>query len=359
MRWEENVRKVIPYVPGEQPKRQDIIKLNTNEFPYPPAPAIKKAIAEFDYENLRLYPDPCINNLVNSVADTYGLNPKNVFVGVGSDDVLAMAFLTFFNSNKKILFPDITYSFYDVWADLYRIPYEVQPLNEDFSINKEDYFKENGGVIFPNPNAPTGVEESLAMIEEIIQKNPDVVVIIDEAYVDFGAKSALPLIEKYENLLVVQTFSKSRALAGIRIGCAFGSEKIIKYLNDAKFSFNSYTISRLTETVGCACLGDKEYFEKTVQKVIDTRERVKVRMKELGFEFADSKANFIFASHKRVSAKELFEALREEGIIVRYFNKPRIDNYLRISIGTDEQMDAMLSFLTKYLNSKSQAGRTL
>ena len=228
----------------------------------------------------------------------------------------------------------------------------MQPLAEDFSINKEDYFKENGGVIFPNPNAPTGVEESLIMIEEIIQKNPDVVVIIDEAYVDFGAKSALPLIEKYENLLVVQTFSKSRALAGIRIGCAFGSEKIIKYLNDAKFSFNSYTISRLTEAVGCACLGDKEYFEETVQKVINTRERVKVRMKELGFVFADSKANFIFASHKSVSAKELFEALREEGIIVRYFNKPRIDNYLRISIGTDEQMDAMLRFLTEYLKNK-------
>lgn len=352
MKWEENVRRVVPYVPGEQPKRKDIIKLNTNEFPYPPAPAIDKALKEFDYDNLRLYPDPVIANLTESIADTYGLKTENVFVGVGSDDVLAMAFLTFFNSHKKILFPDITYSFYDVWADLYRIPYEVQPLQEDFSIRKEDYFIENGGVIFPNPNAPTGVEESLDMIEEIIKKNPDVVVIIDEAYVDFGAKSALPLIEKYENLLVVQTFSKSRALAGIRIGCAFGSEKIIKYLNDAKFSFNSYTISRLTEAVGCACLSDKEYFTKTVQKVIDTRERTKVRLRELGFEFADSRANFIFAAHKSVPAKELFEALREEGIIVRYFNKPRIDNYLRISIGTDEQMDTMLAFLTEYLRDK-------
>ena len=352
MKWEENVRKVVPYVPGEQPKRKDIIKLNTNEFPYSPAPAIKKALKDFDYDNLRLYPDPVIANLTENVADTYGLKTENVFVGVGSDDVLAMAFLTFFNSDKKILFPDITYSFYDVWADLYRIPYEVQPLQEDFSIRKEDYFKENGGVIFPNPNAPTGVEESLDMIEEIIQHNPDVVVIIDEAYVDFGAKSALPLIEKYENLLVVQTFSKSRALAGIRIGCAFGSEKIIKYLNDAKFSFNSYTISRLTEAVGCACLSDKEYFKKTVQMVIDTRERTKGRLRELGFEFADSKANFIFATHKSVSAKELFEALREEGIIVRYFNKPRIDNYLRISIGTDEQMDTMLAFLTEYLKDR-------
>lgn len=352
MKWEENVRKVVPYVPGEQPKRKDIIKLNTNEFPYPPAPAIDKALKEFDYDNLRLYPDPVIANLTESIADTYGLKKENVFVGVGSDDVLSMAFLTFFNSDKKILFPDITYSFYDVWADLYRIPYEVQPLGEDFRIRKEDYFKENGGVIFPNPNAPTGVEESFDMIEEIIQKNPDVVVIIDEAYVDFGAKSTLPLIEKYENLLVVQTFSKSRALAGIRIGCAFGSEKIIQYLNDAKFSFNSYTISRLTEAVGCACLSDKEYFAETVQKVIDTRECTKVRLRELGFEFADSKANFIFAAHKSVPAKELFEALREEGIIVRYFNKPRIDNYLRISIGTDEQMDTLLEFLTEYLKDR-------
>lgn len=352
MKWEENVRKVVPYVPGEQPKIQNLIKLNTNEFPYPPAPLVQKAIAEFDYDKMRLYPDPCIMDLVNSVADTYGLKTENVFVGVGSDDVLAMAFLTFFNSDKKILFPDITYSFYDVWADLYRIPYEVQPLLDDFSIRKEDYFKDNGGVIFPNPNAPTGVEESLLMIEEIIQKNPDVVVIIDEAYVDFGAHSALPLIDKYENLLVVQTFSKSRALAGARIGCAFGSEKIIKYLNDAKFSFNSYTISRLTEAIGCASLADKEYFEKTVQKVIDTRELTKMRMKELGFSFADSKANFIFATHKTVPAKELFDALRDEGIIVRYFKKPRIDNYLRISIGTDEEMDAMLAFLANYLKNK-------
>ncbi len=352
MKWEENVRKVVPYVPGEQPKLTNLVKLNTNEFPYPPAPAVQSAIAEFDYDKMRLYPDPCITDLTAAVAKFYGLKPENAFVGVGSDDVLAMAFLTFFNSDKKILFPDITYSFYDVWADLYRIPYEVQPLAEDFSIRKEDYLKENGGVILANPNAPTGVEADLEMIEEVIQKNPDVVVIVDEAYVDFGARSALPLIEKYENLLVVQTFSKSRALAGARIGCAFGCEKIIKYLNDVKFSFNSYTITRLTEAIGCAALSDKDYFEKTVQKVIDTRERTKVRLRDLGFEFADSKTNFVFASHKRVSAKELFEALRKEGIIVRYFNKPRIDNYLRISIGTDEEMDALLAFLTEYLKDR-------
>lgn len=349
MKWEDNVRKVVPYVPGEQPKRRDIIKLNTNECPYPPAPAIGEKLAAYETEQLRLYPDPCVTALTESLADFYGVGKENVFVGVGSDDVLAMAFLTFFNSGKKILFPDITYSFYDVWADLYRIPYEVQPLDENFCIRKEDYRKENGGIIFPNPNAPTGIEMDPDAIEQIVASNPDVVVIVDEAYVDFGCQSALPLIDKYENLLVVQTFSKSRALAGIRIGYAFGSAKLIRYLNDVKFSFNSYTMNRLTELVGCTCLEDKAYFTECVQKVIATRERSKQRLAKLGFSFGDSKANFIFASHHSVPAKELFEALKEAGIYVRYFNKPRIENYLRISIGTDEQMDAMFAFLEQYL----------
>lgn len=349
MKWEDNVRKVVPYVPGEQPKRRDIIKLNTNECPYPPAPAIGEKLAAYETEQLRLYPDPCVTALTESLADFYGVGKENVFVGVGSDDVLAMAFLTFFNSGKKILFPDITYSFYDVWADLYRIPYEVQPLDENFCIRKEDYRKENGGIIFPNPNAPTGIEMDPDAIEQIVASNPDVVVIVDEAYVDFGCQSALPLIDKYENLLVVQTFSKSRALAGIRIGYAFGSAKLIRYLNDVKFSFNSYTMNRLTELVGCTCLEDKAYFTECVQKVIATRERSKQRLAKLGFSFGDSKANFIFASHHSVPAKELFEALKEAGIYVRYFEKPRIENYLRISIGTDEQMDAMFAFLEQYL----------
>lgn len=351
MSWEANVRTVIPYVPGEQPKRKDIIKLNTNECPYAPAPGIKKALEKYETDALRLYPDPNTMDLVGALADTYKMNPENVFVGVGSDDVLAMAFLTFFNSDKKILFPDITYSFYDVWADLYRIPYEVQPLDEEFRIRKADYFKENGGIIFPNPNAPTGIDMPLADIEEIIAKNPDVVVIVDEAYVDFGCESALPLIEKYDNVLVVQTFSKSRALAGIRIGYAFGSKKLIKYLNDVKFSFNSYTMNRLTTLVGCACLEDVQYFEECVQKVMATRERTKERLAQLGFSFGDSKANFIFASHKSVPAKDIFEALKEEGIFVRYWNKDRINNHLRISVGTDEEMDALLTFLEKYVTA--------
>lgn len=349
MSLEDNIRKVVPYIPGEQPKRKDVIKLNTNECPYPPTPAIEQAMKHYTYDDLRLYPDTEATKLVAALADTYGIKQENIFAGVGSDDVLAMAFMTFFNSGKKILFPDITYSFYDVWAELFQIPYECQPLDENFHIRKEDYLKENGGIIFPNPNAPTGVEESMDMIEEIIRKNPDVVVIIDEAYVDFGAKSVLPLIEKYENLLVVQTFSKSRALAGIRIGYAMGNEKLIQYLNDVKFSFNSYTMNRMTVEVGAACLSDHAYFTDTVNKVIATREWVKRELTELGFSFADSKANFIFATHKSAKAADIFEAAKQEGIYVRYFKKPRIDNYLRITIGTDEQMKMLIAFLKRYI----------
>lgn len=349
MSWEEKVRKVTPYVPGEQPKNKKVIKLNTNECPYPPSPLVEEALVHFPYEDLRLYPDTMATDLVEELAATYQVKKENIFVGVGSDDVLAIAFLTFFNSPKPILFPDITYSFYDVWADLYRIPYITKPLDENFKIKKEDYLCENGGVILANPNAPTGVEEKIEILEEIIKKNQDVVVIVDEAYVDFDAKSVLPLIDKYENLLVVQTFSKSRALAGIRIGYALGSEKLIQYMNDVKFSFNSYTMNRVTVAVGAACLKDKKYFEDTVNKVIRTRERVKVELRELGFSFADSKTNFIFATHESVPAVKIFEEAKKEGIFIRYFNKPRINNYLRISIGTDEEMDTLLAFLKRLL----------
>lgn len=351
MKWEENVRRVVPYVPGEQPKQKNVIKLNTNECPYMPAPGIKEILSGTDVSSLRRYPDPECTELRQALADEYGLSKENVFVGVGSDDVLAIAFLTFFNSGRKILFPDITYSFYDVWADLYRIPYETKALDESFHIVKDDYFCDNGGIIFPNPNAPTGIEESSADIEEIIARNQDVVVIVDEAYVDFGAKSVLPLIDKYENLLVVQTFSKSRALAGMRIGFAMGNKKLIQYMNDVKFSFNSYTINRVTQEVGVACLKQRKYFEDTVQKVIKTREWTKEQLRELGFTFGDSKANFIFATHKEKKAKDIFEALKKASIFVRYFDKPRINNYLRISIGTDEEMQALVAFLKKYLSN--------
>lgn len=274
--WEKNVRKVVPYVPGEQPHEADMIKLNTNENPYPPSPKAAEAIRRVAEEDtLRLYPDPTAAELVQAIADVYHVSPKQVFVGVGSDDVLAMAFMTYFNSDKPILFPDITYSFYDVWAEEFRIPYEQIPLDENFCIVPEQYFAENhpnGGIVFPNPNAPTGVELSLSAIESILQHNPDVVVIVDEAYVDFGAATAQPLLEKYENLLVVQTTSKSRSLAGMRIGYAIGNEKMISYLNDVKYSFNSYTMNQTTIAAGAAAIRDVEYFRKTVKKVVETRE---------------------------------------------------------------------------------------
>lgn len=347
--WEKNVRKVVPYVPGEQPKRKNIIKLNTNENPYPPSPRVAQALAEVELNKLRKYPDPAVELLVNAIAKEHSVKPQQVFAGVGSDDVLAMCFLTFFNSEKPVLFPDITYSFYDVWADLFRIPYECQPLNSEFEIVKEDYFKENGGIIFPNPNAPTGALLPLSDIEEIIVHNPEVIVIVDEAYIDFGGVSALSLIEKYENLLVVQTFSKSRSMAGMRIGYAIGNEMLIKYLNDVKYSFNSYTMNEMAIALGVAAVEDHAYFDETRSRIIATRENAKKELSALGFSFADSQANFIFATHESVPAKELFEALKEEGIYVRYFNKPRINNHLRITIGTDKEMEALFAFLRKYL----------
>ena len=352
MSWEDNVRKVVPYTPGEQPKIKNIIKLNTNENPYPPAPGVKKVLEEMEVSDFRKYPDPTCDELVTAIANFYKVDKENVFVGVGSDDVLAMAFLTFFNSKdpeKKVLFPDITYSFYDVWADLFRIPFRQVPLNDDFTITPSDYFAENGGVVIANPNAPTGVLLPLDQIEEIVKRNPDVVVIVDEAYIDFGGESALPLIDKYENLLVVQTFSKSRSMAGMRIGYAFGCKKIIKYLLDAKFSFNSYTMNMPALSLGAAAVKDKEYFEECRKKVIATRERVKPLLTELGFTFGDSKTNFIFAKHKEKHGKEIFDYLRQNGIVVRRFDLPRISEYLRISIGTDEEMDRLISVLKEIL----------
>ena len=353
MSWEENVRKVVPYTPGEQPNKAHMIKLNTNECPYPPAPGVTEALAGLKPEDFRLYPDPNADSLVSVLAEYYGLEKENVFVGVGSDDVLALAFQTFFNSDRPIVFPQITYSFYDVWADLYKISYEKKPLAADFHIRKEDYMGANGGVIFPNPNAPTGVEESQELIEEILQANPDVVVIVDEAYVDFGGTSALLLLKKYENLLVVQTFSKSRAMAGMRIGFCIGNEKLIHYLNDVKFSFNSYTMNLPSQVMGVEAVKDDAYFKATTAKIAATRERIKKELNELGFTFPDSKANFIFASHKEVPAEELFRALREADIYVRHWNKPRIANSLRITVGTDEEMDRLIAFLKNYLEKRA------
>lgn len=352
--WEKNIRKVVPYVPGEQPNQIGMIKLNTNENPYPPAPGVLKAIESLDDRKMRLYPDPAADALVSELAQFYNLDKDQVFVGVGSDDVLAMCFLTFFNADRPIFFPDITYSFYDVWADVFRIPYECQPLDEDFHIVKEDYYRANGGVIFPNPNAPTGIAQDLSDIEDILKHNQDVIVIVDEAYIDFGGRSALELIGRYDNLLVVQTFSKSRSLAGMRIGYAFGNKQLIKYLNDVKYSFNSYTMDQTALDLGVASIEDQAYFEETLHKIIQTRERVKLRLTELGFTFRDSRSNFIFASHKSCPAEELFEKLKEKDIYVRYFNKPRIHNYLRITIGTDAEMDEFLSEVENYLKESGR-----
>lgn len=351
--WEDKIRKVVPYTPGEQPKVQNIVKLNTNENPYPPAKGVKTALEHLEVDKLRLYPDPAITELTQELANYYGLDFEQVFVGVGSDDVLAMAFMTFFNSEKAILFPDISYSFYDVWADLFKIPYVRPALKDDFHMDVKDYVRENGGIIFPNPNAPTGLAESLEFIEDILKKNQDVVVIVDEAYVDFGTESAVSLIDKYENLLVVQTFSKSRSMAGMRIGYAMGNADLIKALSDVKYAFNSYTLSTPAIKLGIEAVKDNAYFKETIERIIKTREDSKIKLKELGFEFGDSKANFIFVSHPKYSAIDLFEYLKTKKIYVRHFKDDRIKNYLRITIGTDEQMEKLYTALKEYQISRT------
>lgn len=351
MNWENNVRKVVPYTPGEQPKCGRMIKLNTNECPYPPAPGVKKLLESENYEDLRLYPSADAGELVEVLAEYYKVKPTEVFVGVGSDDVISMAFLTFFNSDKPILFPDITYSFYPVWADVYKIGYKTKALDENFRIKKEDYLEPNGGIIIPNPNAPTGVLESLDDIEEIIKSNPDSVVMIDEAYIDFAEEgtSALSLVDKYDNLLVIRTFSKSRAMAGLRVGFAIGNEKLIKYLNDVKYSVNSYTMNRPSLVLGVEAVKDDEYFKATLKKIINTRERMKKELTALGFSFPDSKSNFVFATHKTAAAEDIFRYLRSKQIYVRFFKQPRIDNYLRITVGTDEETDELIKELKSFL----------
>lgn len=346
--FEKNIRKVEPYIPGEQPQKK-VIKLNTNENPYPPAPKVAQVLESMDTERLRLYPDPAAGTLVKALADYYQVGEDQVFTGVGSDDVLAMCFLTFFNSEKPIYFPDITYSFYKVWAELYKIPYECKELNENFRMVPSDYYGENGGVIFPNPNAPTGLYEELDVVEDIISHNRDVIVIIDEAYVDFAGRSAMELIDKYDNLIVVQTFSKARSMAGMRIGYAISNPTLIKYLNDVKYSFNSYTLNQTSLLCGVESVRDKEYFEECVHKIIDTREWAKKELKNLGFSYLDSKANFIFAAHPEYDGEELFKALKEHDIYVRFWGSKRIEQYLRITIGTREEMEVLFSFLRDYM----------
>ena len=311
------LRRIDPYVPGEQPQSADIIKLNANENPYPPAPGVQQALRSFDASRLALYPDANGKALKTALANRFGLKPSQVFLGNGSDDVLALAFQSFFCSGEPILYPDITYSFYPVWCDLFRIPYETVPLDENFCVRVRDYDRPNGGIVLPNPNAPTGRGVSLDFLEDLLQHNADCVVIIDEAYVDFGAQSAVPLIEKYENLLVVQTMSKSRSLAGLRIGYALGSETLIATLEAVKNSYNSYTMDAVALAAGEAAVADEAYFQETCRKVIATRERAAEALRGLGF--------------------------------LRYIKLPRIDNYLRITVGTDAQMDRMIEELRAFL----------
>lgn len=348
---ELNFRQVEPYVPGEQPDLPDMIKLNTNENPYPPSPKVAEALRAFDVDSLRLYPDPASKLLVDALAQKYHVQPEQVYTGVGSDDVLAIAFLTFFNSGKPILFPDITYSFYDVWAELFQIPYERPALDENFDLCLEDYQQDNGGIVIANPNAPTGAIQDEWFLRRVIEANPQAIVIIDEAYADFCSFSALPLVDEYENLVVVQTFSKSRAMAGMRIGYAIGNAALIKAMNDVRYSFNSYPMTRLSVALGKAALEDEAYFREITARIVETREWTKRELSRLGFTFGDSMTNFIFATHSRVPAVVIFEQLREKHIFVRHFTAPRIENYLRITIGTKQEMETFLGELQEIVGA--------
>ena len=357
MGYEDKVRRVIPYTPGEQP-RGKVIKLNTNECPYPPSPKVTEAIRNLEISDLRKYPDPLCSALNSAIAEHYGVNEDQVFTGVGSDDVLSMIFLTFFNGSDPVLFPNITYSFYDVWASVYGIPYKTVALREDFTLDPTEYLNTvNGGIVLANPNAPTGIAEEYSVIRDIIEANPDSMVVVDEAYIDFGGETVLPLLKDYENLIIVRTMSKSRALAGIRAGYAIANSRAIKYLNDVKYSVNSYTMNTAALVAAKAAIEDEAYFKEITEKIIKTREETKKELRELKFLFGDSKTNFVFARHEGVRpgesssdfARRIFEGLKERGIFVRYFNKPIINEYLRITIGTEEEMKALFAALKELM----------
>ncbi len=345
--WSDLVKRLTPYVPGEQPVRRDLVKLNTNENPYPPSPRVMQAIAEVDADVLRRYPDPESTLLRQAFADKHGLAPEQVFVGNGSDEVLAHVFQGLLKHDRPLHFPDITYSFYPVWCDLYGIEYRRVPLTADFAINVRDYPAENGGIILANPNAPTGRLLGLADIRLLLESSRDSVVVIDEAYIDFGGESATTLLNDYDNLLVIQTLSKSLGLAGLRVGVAMGAPLLIDALVRVKNSFNSYPLDVLAQRAAKAALEDEAYYTDCCGRVIASRERLTAAMVGLGFEIVPSAANFIFASHPERPAAGLFSALRERGIVVRYFDKPRIDNHLRITVGSDEDCDALLAALAE------------
>lgn len=348
--WSKTVHSLTPYVPGEQPKLANLVKLNTNENPYGPSPKALAALSAVVGDGLRLYSDPNSTKLKAAIAAHHGVEAGQVFVGNGSDEVLAHTFHALLKHDRPLLFPDITYSFYPVYAGLYEIAYRTVPLAEDFSIRVDDYKVPNGGIIFPNPNAPTGMLQPLAAIEEIVAANPDSVVVVDEAYIDFGGATAIPLTAKYPNLLVVHTFSKSRSLAGLRVGFAVGHPDLIEALERVKDSFNSYPLDSFAIAGAIAAMEDTAYFEQTCAAVIKSREALVKEMQALGFDVLPSAANFIFARHPQRDAAELAAALRSRSIIVRHFKAARIDQFLRITIGTDEQCDLLVEGLRSILS---------
>lgn len=349
MSWKDNLIKIQPYTAGEQPDKRDFIKLNANENPYPPSPEVIRVIREFKGDSLKKYPNADAAPLRAALAKRFGLESETVFAGNGSDDVLALCFRAFFNSGKPVIYPDITYSFYPVWCDMLRIPYETVPVDDSFNISAADYNRPNGGVVIANPNAPTSIGRGLDFIREILEYNRESVVIVDEAYVDFGGTSALPLLKEYENLVITQTFSKSRSMAGMRIGYALGNREIISALFAAKDSYNSYPMDSVAIAAGVASVEDEEYFAKTIARVISSRERLSEGLRALGFELPDSSANFVFAEHPKRSARDIAEYLKTKDIYVRYFAKPRIDNRLRITVGTEEEIDILLKALADFV----------
>lgn len=347
--WSRFVHDLVPYTPGEQPKIANIVKLNTNENPYGPSPKALAAMQAAVNDDLRLYPDPNSDCLKQAIADFYAIDVATVFVGNSSDEVLAHVFNALLQHERPLLFPDISYSFYPVYSGLYGIDYKAMPLADDFSIQLADYVQANGGIIFPNPNAPTGIALSLEQIESLLQSNTESVVVVDEAYIDFGGQTAITLVEKYPNLVVTQTFSKSRSLAGLRVGFAIAQPALIEALERIKNSFNSYPLDRVALAGASAAMADKEWFDKTRKQVIANREVVSQRLVELGFQVLPSAANFVFTQHKNHDAAALALALRERGIIVRHFKQERIEQFLRISIGTEEENQALLKALTEIL----------
>lgn len=354
--WSRKAASVIPYVPGEQPRDRRYVKLNTNENPYPPSPAVAEALRAFDPDALRLYPDPTSRALREALADYFGLAPENFFVGNGSDEILAFCFQAFFDPDPAppVLFPDITYSFYPVYAALYDIPYRTVPLDAGFAVPVEALLAPCGGVVLPNPNAPTGRDLPLSDIARIAAAHPEQAVVLDEAYVDFGAESAVRLLAAHDNLLVVQTMSKSRSLAGLRLGYAIGSPELVEGLERVRDSFNSYTIDRVAQVAAVAALSDGDWFERTRAAIVGTREKTALHLAGLGFDVVPSSANFLFARHPAMDGGRLYEALKERGILVRYFRKPRIDGHVRITVGTPEEMDALCVELSRILGTGVQ-----